>query len=425
MRQLPIGQVIHSTLISDGKEAAAALARAQGQLSLFERVTQVAAEDPTPNFLHSALCAMSLPVRKPSDDKVPILRHDGQYTLAITPKAVLRPYADGQRLETLGVPYGTLPRLILIHIMTEAVRTRSRQVRLGDTLTDWLRKMRFKTVSYGPRGSATLVREQLDRLLACEWMIRWDSPENTGRQEFGIKEIKLTSEYVGSNLPGGGFVREIMLSEAFYKSLEEHAVPLNEHAIAQLRESATALDLYTWLAYRLPRIPASKPTTLSWKQLAVHFGNDGVNIRKFRQTIRDSWEEMVSGVYPAAHVEFDTALIKLFSSPSPLQKLAAPLLKVIDGTRTDDKGTHRGVPQGEDYQPTNRESDTLKALHSVFGPAEARAWLQGATVHEVDGEVILVVANRFKADWIRSKFDAQLQKACSTVGIPNIYITTP
>ena len=43
-----------------------------------------------------------------------------------------------------------------------------------------------------------------------------------------------------------------MLTEGFFDHLREHAVPLDENAIRQLRDSATALDLYTWLAYRLP-----------------------------------------------------------------------------------------------------------------------------------------------------------------------------
>ena len=69
--------------------------------------------------------------------------------------------------------------------------------------------MGFRTISYGPRGSATLIREQLDRLLACEWMIRWDSAAERGEREFGIKEIKLTNEYIGVNRKNGAFVREI------------------------------------------------------------------------------------------------------------------------------------------------------------------------------------------------------------------------
>jgi hypothetical protein len=254
VRRPPLGQQIHAALITQGQNAAVALARDIGQPDLFERVRAVAIEEPVPSFLHSALCAMSLPVRRPADDQAPIIRQDGQYTLVITPKAQVQTVSGQQVLSILGVPYGSLPRLVLIHIMTEAVRTKSRHIVLGTSFTDWMRKMGFRTISYGPRGSATLIRQQLDRLLACEWMIRWDNEDAQGTKEFGIKEIKLTNEYVGTDHKGGSFRREIFLTEGFFEHLRKHAVPLNEHAIRQLRDSATALDLYTWLAYRLPRI---------------------------------------------------------------------------------------------------------------------------------------------------------------------------
>ena len=122
------------------------------------------------------------------------------------------------------------------------------------------------------------------------------SPLPRADREFGIKEIKLTNEYVGIDRGNGAFLREILMTEPFFEHLRQHAVPLNETAIRQIRDSATALDLYTWLAYRLPAsqsAPGLRP--LSWQQLAVHFGNDGSNIRKFRQTVRDAWERQVSG----------------------------------------------------------------------------------------------------------------------------------
>ena len=135
-------------------------------------------------------------------------------------------------------------------------------------------------------------------------------------------------------------MREIFLTEGFFEHLRKHAVPLNEHAIRQLRESATALDLYTWLAYRLPRISPKRPR-MSWQQLAVHFGNEGHNIRKFRQTVRDAWERQVSAVYPEARAEFDTTIIRLHASPAPLQRTLVPARRSLTGTSTDaaDAGT--------------------------------------------------------------------------------------
>ena len=405
-RELPSGQQVHAVLLGEGKTAARDRATQLGQPDLFDRVQAVALEEPIPSFLHSALCAMSLPVRRPADDTAPIIRQDGQYTLAITPRAVLQRVDGQQRLAILGVPYGSLPRLVLIHIMTEAVRTRSRHIVLGSSFTDWMRRMGFRTMSYGPRGSATLIRQQLDRLLACEWMIRWDKAVAQGGEEFAVKEVKLTSDYAGANTRQGSFSREILLTEGFFEHLREHAVPLDENAIRQLRDSATALDLYTWLAYRLPRISANRPALLSWSQLAVHFGNEGHNIRKFRQTIRDAWDRHVSAVYPEARAEFDTAAVRLHASPAPLQRRP---LRLASTTTLETP-----VPP----QPKPTDAPFLATFKSVLGQTLAQAWLADAAMDESEDGPVLLVGSRFKADYIRQNFSGEMADAAARCGLP-------
>ncbi len=408
-RVVPLGQQIHAVLLDSGHEAAQQHAAGLGQPDLFDRVQAVALEEPVPNFLHSALCAMSLPVRRPTDETMPIIRKDGQYTLAITPRPVLRLVGGQQSMAVLGVPYGSLPRLVLIHIMTEAVRTRSRHIVLGSSFTDWMRRMGFRTVSYGPRGSATLIRQQLDRLLACEWMIRWDNQTPQGEQEFAVKEVKLSNDYAGTTGSRGSFSREILLTEGFFEHLREHAVPLDENAIRQLRDSATALDLYTWLAYRLPRISRDRPALLSWAQVAVHFGNDGNNIRKFRQTIRDAWDRQVSAVYPDAKIELDTSGVRLYSSPAPLLRRPIRLASVTALTVP----VPRVTPQpGADV--------FLSAFRAALGETLARAWLSDATAEMTENGLVLFVGLRFKVDYIRQNFGAELERVAKACGLPAV-----
>ena len=414
----PLGQQVHLALVQRGPQAAAAIARDAGQPDLFERVSAVAGETPSPSFLHSALCAMSLPVRRPVDEHAPIIRQDGQYTLVINPKPVVTSVNHQQQLRTLGVPYGSLPRLVLIHIMTQAVRTKSREIVLGKTFTDWMRRMGFRTISYGPRGSATLIREQLDRLLACEWMIRWDSAADQEERAFGIKEIKLTNEYAGIDRRNGSFMREIRMTEGFFDHLRQHAVPLNETAIRQIRDSATALDLYTWLAYRLPRINPKRPAAISWQQLATHFGNDGKNIRKFRQTVRDAWERQVSAVYPEARADFDTTLIRLHASPAPLQQKLVPGVRLA--LAADDKGTEESLPAASTPLPEDAfttSSRFIQALSAELGVAEAKAWLKDVALVETDGSWVLETGTRFIAHWIKTQFDQALRRAAQETGL--------
>jgi len=307
-------------------------------------------------------------------------------------------------MSILGVPYGSLPRLVLIHIMSEAVRAKTRHIVLGSSFTDWMRRMGFRTISYGPRGSATLIRQQLDRLLACEWMIRWDNKNEKGDQEFAVKEVKLTNEYAGTNGRNGGFLREIVLTEGFFEHLRAHAVPLDENAIRQLRDSATSLDLYTWLSYRLPRINKARPAVLSWGQIAVHFGNEGNNLRKFRQTIRDAWERQVSAVYPEARAEFDTTAIRLYASPAPLQRRP---LRLIEG----------GVVGPSPAPLTNQQSDFLALLKAEVGESQTKLWLSTALVELGEDGPVLTFATTFVADFVRKTFSLEIARAAQTAGL--------
>ncbi len=414
----PLGQQIHLALVHQGPDAALAIAHEAGQPDLFERVSAVASEAPSPSFLHSALCAMSLPVRRPADEHAPIIRQDGQYTLVINPKPVVKTSDGHQSLRSLGVPYGSLPRLVLIHIMTEAVRGKSRHIVLGRTFTEWMRRMGFRTISYGPRGSATLIREQLDRLLACEWMIRWENGTDQHDREFGIKEIKLTNEYVGVDRRNGAFIREIYMTEGFFDHLRQHAVPLNETAIRHIRDSATALDLYTWLAYRLPRISPKRSATISWQQLAVHFGNDGKNIRKFRQTVRDAWERQVSAVYPEARADFDTTIIRLHASPAPLQQ------KLVAGAHLQLASDVRGTVVEPNARTAGGVGDDavartfITALTEALGHLHAKVWLKEVGLERVDEDWTLFASTRFNAHWIATHFDQELRRAARVAGLP-------
>jgi hypothetical protein len=81
-------------------------------------------------------------------------------------------------------------------------------------------------------------------------------------------------------------------------------MPLDETHIAALSHSALALDVYTWLAQRLHRIPVGKPARVSWAALHGQFGQ-GYNpdhMSKFRQVFRVALKEVLT-VYQAARVE--------------------------------------------------------------------------------------------------------------------------
>jgi hypothetical protein len=327
-------------MLGGGEERVRKLASTAGTQLTLDAFLRVQDEEPVPAFLHSALCAMSLPTKRPKDDTQPILREDGKYALAINPRPVLQNIDGKSVLKSLGVPYGAYPRVALIYLLSQAVMKQSRDVYLGRNFTEWMRRLGYQTVSYGPRGTANLMREQVDRLLACEWQIRWDGTEADG-SAFAVRDVKISNEYAGSLDKNGSFAREIRMSEAFYSHLIEHAVPLNEIAIRELKGTPTALDLYTYLAYRLPRIGSDRGQVISWDQLAKHLGNEA-DTKRFRQTVRETMQ-IVSAVYPNANVDLSGRKVVLHPSPAPMErKLVGPHLRLV-GAAASEKAPRSSV----------------------------------------------------------------------------------
>jgi hypothetical protein len=66
-------------------------------------------------------------------------------------------------LRPIGIPFGSIARMILLYLQTEAVKTRSREIELGRSMNHWLTSMGIDN------GGKTykLVREQSKRLSLC------------------------------------------------------------------------------------------------------------------------------------------------------------------------------------------------------------------------------------------------------------------
>ena len=74
--------------------------------------------------------------------------------------------------------------------------------------------------------------------------------------------------------------------------MSENALPLDALAIRALQQSAMALDVYTWLAHRLCRIPRNKPALISWGALQVQFGPEYSSTTKSLNDFREAYARL-------------------------------------------------------------------------------------------------------------------------------------
>ena len=327
----PFGHQFAMAFHGGGEDRVRQLATATGTDDLASSFLRVhgtdADETKLPAFLHSMFCSMSLPVREPKDPFAPIFRQDGDHALAITPRPRMR-LEDGKFvMRNMGVPFGAYPRLIMIYIMSQAVRGKSKEIYFGRNFTDWMRRLGFNHMSYGKNGTVTRLRDQLERTLGCEYQSRWSGEIETG-SAFAEIDLRVADEFAGLTDRNGDFHLGLRITDVVHRHVMEHMVPLNEQAISELRGNATALDLYSYLAHRLPRIKEGTVVRLTWAQFATHMGNDA-NDKNFKRRIREVLQTVLA-VYPNANVDFSDGLIILRRSLGPTErKLFGPHLHVV------------------------------------------------------------------------------------------------
>src|SRR4028118_1848844 len=97
------------------------------------------------DFTHSVLCQVGMP-RRSTDARV-FERTSGNATLRIEAGALY----DGKRFIEQPLPYGTKPRLILVYLSGQAIRTKSRNIDVGESMREFLLRLGIDP-SGGPRG---------------------------------------------------------------------------------------------------------------------------------------------------------------------------------------------------------------------------------------------------------------------------------
>jgi hypothetical protein len=214
-----------------------------------------------------------------------------------------------------GLPYGVPARLLTIYAASEAVRTRSPEVYLGNSVHDFLRRLDVP-ITRGDRGSLRVYANQLLKLIHCTLTIDENIKDASGRTGLHIRQALFAEEarlWWDDETRGVGQGSSLVLSSVLFHSILDRSAPLSTSAIKQLRKSPMDLDVYAWLAHRLYHL--SKPSTVTWQQLSEQFGHGYAELRFFRRPFAASIKRVLE-VYPEAKLKLtDAGVILLPSRP--------------------------------------------------------------------------------------------------------------
>jgi hypothetical protein len=224
----------------------------------------------------------------------------------------------------VGLPYGSVPRLLMAWLTTEAVRTKEPVLTLGPTLSSFMAELDLVPTG-GRWGTITRLRGQTRRLFSCAIAANYsDGSKDFGQNFFVADKYEL---WWSPKEPHQAALWQsnVTLNPTFFREVTTYPVPIDLRALKALKRSPLALDIYCWLTYRLSYLKGHK--VIPWGALQLQFGSgypqDGQGLRNFKKAFLRELKK-VRIVYRAAKVGSSDRGLELRPSHTHIPLLAKP-----------------------------------------------------------------------------------------------------
>lgn len=176
-----------------------------------------------------------------------------------------------------GVPFGTIPRIVLAWMSTEAVRTKDPTLHLGCSASDFSSKL---GLHYNGNDLARLKKQSLALARSAISIDCHDKSTNS----IAFDDIKITSRgfvfWTEKNIEQPSLWQSTLtLTDDFYNAVTTRPMPMDMRVYQALSKSPLAMDIYTWLTYRvfILRVSGHKQALILWLGLKEQLGNGYAN----------------------------------------------------------------------------------------------------------------------------------------------------
>lgn len=240
-------------------------------------------------YQHSLFCQVALPRRRPEGRMFERSYRNGSVCMEAGK------LWDGRKWVEQPLPAGPKPRLALMHIHSEAVKTHSPYIDVGNSCRQFLERL-----GLNPNGGSTyrLFKREMQALAACRMTLGYT--EGGQAITLNTQPIEEFRAWLTANddepalWPG-----YLELSRKYLDNLLEHAVPLSARACGALAHSALALDIYSFLARRLHVL--QNPVKVTWQQFHAQFGQEYIG----QNPVKDFKKEFLPALRAAKTVYLD------------------------------------------------------------------------------------------------------------------------
>lgn len=266
-------------------------------------------------FQARALAQASIPHRK--TDGTEFSRTNGDLTLTMLARS------------DIGLPYGSIPRLLIAWMATEAVREGSPELVLGDSMAEFLEQLGIARSGDWKRigsdgkahpvlGSYARVSDQMKRLFACSIMVTSERDDRFDLAS-GLQPVKHAQLWFDPKKPEQVSLwrSTVQLRPEFFEEVTNSPVSVDMRALRSLRASPMEIDIYTWATYRMSYL--SKPTQIPWALLQAQFGSSYKRPRDFRRYFEKALKA-VQTIYPHLRASSSDKGLTLRPSPTHVRK---------------------------------------------------------------------------------------------------------
>lgn len=254
-------------------------------------------------FLALQVVQCSLPRSNPGDTKVWV-RRNGDFSL------VLEALTDPQTLQSVGLPSGSVAKILWLWINTQAVFNKNSadvenkyRLTLGRNLKSFLLALGLDPNTGGGKFShAKAVKEELTKLLRCHISFHYNRSEGArGGKSFVNLPIARSARLWWDFTPAqkGELECEIILDEAFFEAITAVPVPVDMRVAVALMRSPLAIDLYAWATYRIFKLRQARASEIriSLAALKEQFGDEYKRADHFKEALAKALEK-VKEVWP-------------------------------------------------------------------------------------------------------------------------------
>ncbi|MGZ9084835.1 MAG: replication protein RepA, partial [Rhodoplanes sp.] len=252
-------------------------------------------------YTHAVFAQCFLPLRKlPKVQKFYEVHH-GRAALIIMAGALLNPAT--KRFVEMDVPAGSAARIALAHINNHLIRSRSLDealtVPMGESLRDF---MGYQGITVcGSNGKE--IAHQIHNVAAARIGLGVWSGDHA--HQINTQVAEEIDFWLEKDRRQRTLWQPVMrVSEQYAEAIRNHCVPHDMRALIGLYKDTRAMDIYVWLAYRLPRVPLRHDLFIRYDDLKPIFGTGVAELRirqLFKRALRAAlaWYRDVSSIAPS------------------------------------------------------------------------------------------------------------------------------